>query len=556
MSRCTFTTKMKAASGNFAAIKTFCMILVIMQFRSRFNNYASIEGFYNEPYKASKLELGYPSYLPGVRIIEMPMHYFPAGVLGFTNTVDTIWIPYGLEQKKMVLAHEEEHVKDPHATEDIVQHRARARVGYDDAMAYIETYGCASNQNDSEIIAGLLSRQGFHVIGNIEIADIVIVNTCSVKEATSNKIHYRIAELMKRYSTKKFIITGCMPEAEYDALKNIAPRASLVGTRRIMEIAEAVRKALEGRQVEWLGTKGKNKLGLPKIPKNPVIHIVEICSGCELACSYCATKLAKGPLFSYPEDRIIAEIAEAKDAGCKEFWITGQDVAAYGRDCGSSLPKLIRRILDSVKGKYFLRLGMMNPENVRTMKDELAAVYQDSHVFRFLHMPVQSGSNSVLKKMNRPYSVEDFAELVLWFRKAVPGITIWTDVIAGFPSETNEDFQQTIALMERTEPDFVNVSRYSVRSGTKAAEMEQLPTEIKKERSRLMSALADKLAKENNQKWIGWQGELIVDEYNNEKGNWIGRNIAYKPIVLKAGRLGEIQQVKITGAEKTHLVAG
>ncbi len=417
---------------------------------------------------------------------------------------------------------------------------------------YIETYGCSSSKNDSEIMAGLLSKGGFEVVSNIELADVVIVNTCIVKQVTENKIRFRISRIQKEYPEKRLIIAGCMPEAEYEIARKIAPSASLVSTNKVTDIVKVVGKASKQR-VELLGRPEKEKICLPKIRKNPVVDIVEICSGCNYACSYCITKLAKGALYSYPPEKIAEEIAKMHNNGCKEFWITGQDVASYNYK-GLRLPGLINKITH-VKGRYFLRLGMMNPAEVLPVLGDLIKAYQQKQVFKFIHIPVQSGSNRILSAMNRNYSVDDFKKIISAFRSAFPDITVWTDVIVGFPGENENDFEESLDLIEKTGPDFVNVSQFAVRPGTKAAKMKQIPTEIKKERSRRMAEIAEKMSMKANEKWLSWSGLVLIDEYNCLKKNYIGRNASYKPVSVKQGPLGDFIDVKISSVEKTCLVS-
>ncbi len=417
---------------------------------------------------------------------------------------------------------------------------------------YIETYGCSSSRNDSEIMAGLLNKAGHEIIDDITLADVVIVNTCIVKQPTESKIRFRIRQINEKYPKKRLIIAGCMPEAEPGVLRDIAKNASLISANRITSIADVVAKALKNERIELTGKDKAIKCGLPKIRKNPVIGVIECCSGCDYACSYCITKLAKGSLFSYPHEKIISEIKDSLRNGIKEFWITGQDVAGY--DNKIRLPELLNKI-SGVEGEFFIRPGMMNPASVMPMIDELISAYKNDHIFKFLHLPVQSGSNEILKKMNRKYTANDYRNIIKKFRKEVPEITIWTDVIVGFPEESDEDFEQTTRLIEEIKPDFTNISAFGARPGTKAAGMSQIDSNAKKERTRAISKMAEEICLELNRRWLGRKGRIIIDEYNEAKKNWIGRNHCYKPVAVKGKfNLGQIIDVKIAGAEKTCLI--
>jgi MiaB-like tRNA modifying enzyme len=419
---------------------------------------------------------------------------------------------------------------------------------------YIETYGCSENQAESEIMAGILTKSGYNIVRKIEDADLAVLNTCYVKSVTEQKIFYRIGEIQKVYPDKKMVIAGCISSAAPERLVEIAPSASLLSTHKITKIGQVVKKTLEGKRVEEVGEEEDVKLLLPKIRINPIIDIVPISSGCSGACSFCATKIAKGNVVSYPSGKILDEIRIAVKGGCKEIWLTSQDTGAYGMDKGErSLPRLLKWIT-SLDGKFFVRLGMINPDHVNKMLIELIEAYNSKKMYKFLHAPVQSGDNEILKKMLRPYFVEEFKEIVDEFRKAYR-MTIWTDVIVGFPEETEEQFKRTLELIKETKLDWVNISRYAMRPGTKAAELEQLPTDIVKERTRKLTNIVNIAAHERNREWINWEGEILISEKGKKNGQWIGRNFAYKPVIInKSGDLlGKIIKVKIIDAIPTAL---
>lgn len=411
-------------------------------------------------------------------------------------------------------------------------------------QVYIETYGCSANQAESEMLAGLLSRAGATIVQDAGLADVIIINTCIVKSSTENKIVNRICELQK--TGKKLIIAGCMPEAERDLVKEYAPAASLVSTHHISEIGKAVSKTLAGEVIEFVGYKPTVKLCLPRIRKNKITEIVPICSGCLGNCAYCIVKAAKGELFSYPAKMIIEEIQAAKSAGCKQFWLTAQDLSAYGADVGSSLPLLLREILQKVRGEYFIRLGMMNPATLWPIHDEMIETYNDPHVYRFLHLPVQSGANKVLSDMRRGYTVDQFEHIATEFRKAFPDITISTDVIAGFPTETGADFKKTVQLLKKIKPDIVNISKFYTRPATAAAQMKSLPTEIPKERSKKLSQLCAEIARRRNERYLGKKMRCLVT------GRGTARAYNFKKVFFSGSAAGFVD-IKITGATRTHL---
>jgi len=392
---------------------------------------------------------------------------------------------------------------------------------------YIETYGCSRNQADSEAIAGALAEEHEQVLDS-ENADIIVVNTCIVKAPTENKVLKAIRKYAK--TGKKLIIAGCMPEAELEVAKEAAPNAEYWGVMR--------EKVLEG----------------PRIRANRVVGIIPISQGCRGACSYCIVRLARGKLKSYSPEKIVKAVETSVSEGCKEIWITAQDTGAYGKDIGTSLPALLEKVCE-VPGDFRVRVGMMNPNHAVKMLPALVKALQNEKMFKFLHLPVQSGSDEILKKMNRYYTVSDYKKIIEFVKKEIPQVMIATDVIVGFPSETEEQFEETVKLMRVVEPDIINVSRYGARPGTPAADMEQIIERVKKERSREMVRVMKEIGLKRKREWLGWEGEVIV-ETKGSKNDFIGRNFAYQPVILKGKRkLGEFVKVKVGKAVSNYLVS-
>lgn len=418
---------------------------------------------------------------------------------------------------------------------------------------YIESYGCSASQSEAEIMAGLLEQSGFNIIRNEKFADLIIVVTCYVKSNTENKILFRIRQIRDSYPNKKLIIAGCMPEGIYRTISDTVPDASLVSTHHVKEIAQAVKKTLEGKRVEYLGISEEIKLCLPKIRKNPVIDIVPISSGCNSSCSYCCVRFAKGKLFSYPKEMILKEIENSIKQGCKEIWLTSQDNASYDMDQETKLPELLNDV-SKISGKFFVRNGMMNPKNVLPILGDLIKSYQNDKIYKFLHLPIQSGDDEILKKMNRGYKVEDFKNIVKGFRKNLK-FQLWTDVIVGFPEENEEQFENTVKMIKEIKPDWANVSRFGLRSGTPIQDFKQLSPEIINERSERISKLVRELSLERNKEWIGWEGTVLVSKKGKKPGQWLGRNPAYKLVLVESKEklLGKFIDVKIREADYAYL---
>ena len=417
----------------------------------------------------------------------------------------------------------------------------------------IKTYGCTMNLADSERQAGLLKEQGFEIT-SFRDSNIVIVNTCTVKTPTEHKILKKLNEL--KTSGKKVIVSGCMPPA-IPGIINKFPHFSFIGVN-VSDILEAVLCVKEGKRFVKLNAKEHEKcrISIPKIRKNSVIEIIPIAEGCVGNCTYCQVKLARGQLNSYPEELILKQVKIASDKGAKEIWLTSQDNGAYGIDLNNrnnnnnkNLPGLLNKIT-KINGKFKVRVGMMNPNHVLNFLDELIEIYKNNKIYKFLHIPVQSGDDCVLRDMNRRYSANDFKKIVKKFRKVMKDITISTDVICGFPTETQEAFENTIKLLQETKPDIVNISRYWERARTPAAEMKQHPGRLTKKRSRIINKIFGEIGLENNRKWIGWQGSALFSEKAKKGGGWTARNFAYKPIIVNSDKdlLGKEINVKITDA--------
>jgi len=402
---------------------------------------------------------------------------------------------------------------------------------------------------------GLLRQNNYDLTNELENSDIIILNTCYVKSVTEQKIFSKIKIIQEKFPEKKLIIAGCMPSAAPGRIIKIAPNASLLSTHQIAKVVEAVKKTLEGRRVEYLEKDREEKL-LPKIRFNPLIDIIPIESGCSGFCSFCSTRLAKGFVISYYKDKIIEQVRKGLEDGCKEFWLTGQDTGAYGLDKEKrDLPNLLNEIT-KIKGNFFLRLGMLNPNHIVAMQKDLIDSYKSEKIYKFLHIPVQSGDNEILEKMIRVYKVEDFENIVKEFKNSFEKINIWTDIIVAFPGETQEQFENTIKLLEKTKPDYVNISRYGKRLGTPAAKLKQLPTQTSKERSRIATEISRKISLEKNEEWINWFGDVLIIEKGRKENQFIGRNFAYKPVLIESREnlLGRIISADITDASPVHLI--
>ena len=417
------------------------------------------------------------------------------------------------------------------------------------AKIWVEAYGCSASFSDSEMISGLILNGGHTLAESSHDSDLNLIVTCSVKDATANKMVHRI----KESNSKPLVVAGCLPKAEQKTVEKFAENASLLGPNSIGKTLEVIRSTLDGKKVVELQDSDIRKVGLPKIRLNPAIGIVEIASGCMSECTFCQTKLAKGDLQSYRIGDIVRQGNTELSDGCSEIWLTSTDNGCYVFDIDTNLPEMINSVSD-IPEKFFIRVGMMNPMYMPRIRNELLKSFESNKIFKFLHIPVQSGSDKVLNDMKRGHTAKTFRDTVEKFRNKFPNFSISTDIIVGFPTETEDDFNMTLNLLEETRPDIVNLSRYSQRPGTDAAEMVQIDVSEVKKRSKIAYERISKISKEINQSWIGWEGQVMFDEEYEEQVR--GRNFAYKPIfVNERPKIGQISSVRITDAT-THGLIG
>jgi threonylcarbamoyladenosine tRNA methylthiotransferase CDKAL1 len=371
-----------------------------------------------------------------------------------------------------------------------------------DRSVYIETYGCRYNFGDTAKLIEILKHKGSTFVDSAEAADAVIINTCTVVGPTERRMLRRLS----RFRDYDLYVTGCMPEVQRDAIFAVCTPTILP--------SETIHK--EYQSIRTVGGGG--------------VSIVQVAQGCLGRCTYCLTRIARGSLKSFPEEEIQAEILKHANTGTPEIQITAQDVSCWGRDIGKSLPDLLNGIGD-LPGRFMIRVGMMNPATVKGILDDLVDAYASDRIFKFVHLPVQSGSDAILDQMGRGYTVADFEEIVAAFKNRFPKITLATDMIVGFPGETPDDFSESLELIERVRPNKVNITRYSQRPFTPLSSKEDFPEWVKKDRSRTMNSLAEKVYASINAGCLDKQVAFRVTE-TIKKGSVMARASNYLGIVI------------------------
>jgi threonylcarbamoyladenosine tRNA methylthiotransferase CDKAL1 len=400
---------------------------------------------------------------------------------------------------------------------------------------HIETYGCTANLGNSREAEAALSLMG-HIAVPLSDADVVIVNTCAVTEKTERKIHRRLLQLQGH----RLVVAGCLSAALPGSIEDIRCilRTGILGRSAAFEVAGL----FDGNPTYKRGV----------APRQDLCGIVNISEGCNGGCSYCIVRKARGRLISRSPEDVVESVRRLVGSGMVEVQLTSQDTAAYGTDIGTSVPELLRSIMQ-VPGDYMIRIGMMNPDTARPILGDLISVLESRRIYKFVHLPAQSGSDRILDAMGRRYRADDFLGIVDHLRGAFEGIYITTDVIIGFPGEADDDFRQTLDLIKFSGPDKVNVTKFSRRPGTRAARLYDMPDRIKKERSREATRLWMEIARTRTRRYEG----RILDALVTEEGRCDtakARLYNYAGIVVAGSqRLGSRLSVKVTGSNPFYL---
>lgn len=416
---------------------------------------------------------------------------------------------------------------------------------------FIETYGCTFNQADSEIMAGYLLESDFEIVESMEESDVIIVNTCYVKLPTESKVINRIKSLQKNFPDKKIIVSGCMVEVDPKKLDDAGPDCSWIGPHQLNKTVDVVNASLDGKVLRECGVSRDSKVCVPKKRKDPLIHIVQICEGCLGECTYCCTRIARGSLYSYPIKDIVEDVKQAIAEGCVEIQLTAQDTSAFGKDSGEKLSDLIKEVAN-LKGDFKIRIGMMHPKNIGDDLEDLISAFKLPNVYHFLHLPIQSGSNKVLKEMKRNHTVEEYKKIVDRFREEIPDLTLATDIIVGYPTENEDDFMGTVNLIKDIKFNLIHLSKYQHREGATSSSLDNIPTDVMKRRSKYLSEIKFKIIEDENKELLNQTLDAVVVEVGS-KGGFIAKTNSYIPVVVDDVDLGSFIKVHIDETTSTYL---
>ncbi|MBN2733368.1 MAG: tRNA (N(6)-L-threonylcarbamoyladenosine(37)-C(2))-methylthiotransferase [Methanomicrobiaceae archaeon] len=391
---------------------------------------------------------------------------------------------------------------------------------------HFETYGCTFNFADTEKLKEIAISQGC-TVAEPKDCEAVVINTCTVVSQTERAMIKAINE----YHDKEVYVTGCMPVVQRDLLESVRPDIRIILPDEIYKCTSRIGAVTD---------------------KNT--GIVQMGTGCLGKCAYCITRYARGHLKSFKSEEIIAETKRLIDEGATEIQLTGQDVSAWGYDINTNLAALLYD-LNEIEGDFAVRVGMMNPATVIPILKDLVPAFNLEKIYSFVHLPVQSGSDNVLKTMQRGYTASEYVEVVDAFKEQIHNVRISTDFIVGYPTETEEDFEETLKLLNITKPTKVNITRFSVRTGTPAERFRDMPDWIKKNRSRALTIAANRIYDENNEKLTGKTLAVSVTE-QKKKGTVIARDKSYNIIVIKKDiPLGTKLKVRITSHKRHYLIA-
>lgn len=434
---------------------------------------------------------------------------------------------------------------------------------------YILTMGCQLNENDSEKICGMTEKMGYSKTEEILEADLVIYNTCCVRENAEEKLFGKLGEVKKQKEAKGTIIAigGCMMQEEHivNKIKKSYKYDVIFGTHTLYKFPKDLYNAIiENKRItDIIDIDGEIIEGLPITRSDSIRAQVAIMNGCNNFCTYCIVPYVRGRERSRDPNDILAEIKDLASKGYKEVTLLGQNVNSYMRverernECKTeinSFAKLLRAV-NKIEGIEKIRFISPHPKDFT--EDVIEAIRDSKKVSKFIHLPLQSGSTDVLKAMNRIYTKEQYLKLVEKMKEMIPDVKFSTDIIVGFPGETEKDFEDTLDVVRKVKYEQIFMFIYSRRVGTPADKMEnQIPEKIKHERFDRLKELYEELVEENNKKYIGNIYEMLVEGYSKTNNKFLtGRTDTNKVVVFegKEDIIGKIVNVKIVSEHKWYL---
>lgn len=430
---------------------------------------------------------------------------------------------------------------------------------------FIKTYGCQMNIHESEKLAGILSQLGYVEGKDERNADILVFNTCCIRETAEQKIYGNLglAKNYKKHNANMIVaLVGCMTQQQgtIDTIKAKYPFVDIVlGTTNINLFAGSVKSIIDARKKTYDTTESDySKVELPCVRTSYPNAWVNIIYGCNNFCTYCIVPYVRGREHSRRLDDVVEEVSQLIDSGYKEITLLGQNVNSYGKDLGddTSFAKLLDKIA-ALPGKFRLRFMTSHPKDLTD--DVIEQIAKHANICNYIHLPVQSGSNNILTKMNRKYTREQYLQLVEKIRTKIPGVGITTDIMVGFPGESDDDFADTLSLVEQCRYSSAFCFIYSRRKGTPAYDSpEQLPYSVKQKRIAQLLSTQNAITREISKTLVGTTQEVLVEDVNSKYANtYCGRidnnrlvNFQYNG---QRSLIGEFVQVVITEGRSATL---
>ncbi len=404
----------------------------------------------------------------------------------------------------------------------------------------IESYGCEHVQADGEQMAGWLQEARFEAAKNLEDADIVIFCTCTTQGISGLALEKRIEEIKREHPYKMIIITGCIPKSLPEKWK----KYPFLGPRQFHHIVEAVEERLHNNVVHFLEEEEiLPSLTGPRQRKNAMRQIIPITRSCVVGCMFCKKG---GTIRSYSVEEIKEVVSSAVESGVREIVLTSHDTFSYGLERESSLPQLLKELI-TVPGKFKIRLGMSSPAALRQIKKELVPLLRNDKLFQHLHLALPSASTKVLQDMNLEYTAGEVHSFLEEARQAIPELNVIVEMAVGFPTETDDDHWQTMQFLRACTPDTTAIVPFTPLPKTPFALLQALPSEVIEHRMKVLTDMVHNTAILQNERWREWQGPVILVEKSSEPGWWLGRNTAYKTVLVKGEFApGDLVKVRIS----------
>eukprot|EP00933_Yihiella_yeosuensis_P004754 TRINITY_DN109165_c0_g1_i1.p1 TRINITY_DN109165_c0_g1~~TRINITY_DN109165_c0_g1_i1.p1 ORF type:complete len:603 (+),score=125.70 TRINITY_DN109165_c0_g1_i1:100-1908(+) len=420
---------------------------------------------------------------------------------------------------------------------------------------HVKTFGCPHNQSDGEYLAGQLRDYGYTLVDSLEDCDTIVVNSCTVKHPSETRALNLVTNAQQ--AGKGVVLAGCVPSSNRK-LADTLEGVSMLDVSQLDRIVEVVEETVKGHTVRLMEKRSDlPSLSLPKVRKHKFAEIITINAGCLGNCTYCKTKMARGKVVSYPVEAIVARALEAAREGACQIELASEDMGAYGIDIGTNIAELMFALSDKLPPGVMLRTGMTNPPYIMQHLDAVIEVLNRPNVHAFMHVPVQSGSDQVLRAMRREYTVGDFSHLADRLKAGVKDLFLLTDIICGFPTESEEDWQETVDLCKKYRFQGIHISQFYARPNTPAAKLKPLKSHVGKDRYR---ELADFVTSyDRNEGLLGreervWFADTEI-ERSHGKPQTVGRTKSFAKVLVprEDALLGKSAMVRITSTCRLHV---